>query len=74
MKAEDEMWVGYGLFSYFIIWPISFFIILKFPEILKTVPYWAFALFLLFFPVLVGNKLYKVLHQELKVPIPGKDD
>lgn len=56
-KRDQELQQGFALLSYLIIWPISFFILIKFKELQNTIPSWAIAIFLLFFPYFVGSQI-----------------
>ena len=73
MKAEEEALHGLAMISYLIIWPISFFVLLKFPNITNALPWWVWTIFLLFFPFFVGTKLLEWVKKS-GVAIPGKDE
>ena len=58
-KKDQETQAGFALLSYLIIWPISFFILLKFKDFQNAIPWWAMTIFLLFFPYFVGSQIKK---------------
>jgi hypothetical protein len=76
-QAEDNLWEGYTMLSYLIVWPLSFLILLIFNDVVNILPWWAwitlFPMFLLLFPLFVGSKLNR-LHIESGTPVPGKDN
>jgi hypothetical protein len=76
-QAEDDLWAGYTMLSYLIIWPLSFVILLIFNDIVNILPWWAwitlFPMFLMLFPLFVGSRLNR-WHIESRLPIPGKDN
>jgi hypothetical protein len=72
-QAEDAVLQGFAMISYLVIWPLSFFILFKFPNFANVLPWWAMTIFLLFFPYFVGTRLLRWV-KESGTPIPGKDD
>jgi hypothetical protein len=56
-KKDQDLQSGFALIAYLIIWPLSFFILLKFKDLQNAIPWWASTIFLLFFPYFVGSKI-----------------
>jgi hypothetical protein len=66
-KKDQEIQQGFALLSYLIIWPLSFFILFKFPDFSNAIPWWFSAIFLLIFPYFVGSQIKKwVLNNQAK--------
>jgi len=66
-KKDQEIQTGFALLSYLIIWPLSFFILFKYPEFSNAIPLWASTIFLLFFPYFVGSRIKKwALNNQVK--------
>jgi len=72
-QAEEEVLQGLAMISYLVIWPLGFFIMVKFPALANALPWWAMGIFFLFFPYFVGTRLLKWV-KESGTPIPGKDN